>query len=155
MRKKYQLISLIFIFMMIFSLFTACTIWDGTETPVDDAGNVSLVSTVNDNSVTGSTDEDIITPVTVTEEDIKANIDKFIGIWEDTGDSTRYAVIKKTEIGYSYTDNESTFPAEVKNNILQIKIEVDNAIATGEVDEAAGTLTVKYKDLMSVLKKKQ
>lgn len=165
--KKPILIAAI---VLIVSTFSACEIWDGSETPVDEFASESISNdasqpdssqasnstneSTNSNS-SAQTEKTTFEEVTVTNEDKEANIDKFIGNWEDTSDSSRYCIIKKTEIGYSYSDNESTFPAEVKDGVLQINIEVDNAFATGEVDETAGTLTIKYQDTETVFQKKK
>jgi hypothetical protein len=128
-----------------------------------------LLKTANDTSTSGTeaankgeqaatvqeaSTQPVFDEVTVTEEDKAANIDKYIGNWEDASDPSRFCVIKKTEIGYSYSDNESTFPAKVENDKLMIHIEVEDAYAEGAVDETAGTLTITFNGESSVFKKK-
>ncbi len=159
--------TVLFISMvLLFSASSACSVFDGTDTPVEasSAGTTDTAgqdgTAVNDiygnetgTPVSSSENTAVFQQVTVTEADKEANIDKFIGNWVDQSDSTRYAIISKTDIGYSYSDNESTFPAEVKDGVLQIHIEVDDAVATGQYDDATGILTIKYQDTETKLKK--
>lgn len=116
----------------------------------DSSGKGETTQAVKTQDTSPQTDSE---PITVTEEDKEAKIDKFIGKWLDTSDPSRFCVIKKTEIGYSYTDNESNFPAEVKDGVLMIHIEVEDAYAKGKVDETTGLLTITYGDQKSTFKK--
>lgn len=168
--KFFKQLTVFIMITLLFSVVTACgSVFDGSETPseypaTEEASNIDTKSKVVDKSnpvavaqesaKEESTETDF-QPVTITEEDIASNIDKFIGNWVDTSDETRFCVIKKTEIGYSYTDNESNFPAEVKDGLLNIHIEVDDAYAIGEVDEKASMLTITYQDVKTTYKKKQ
>jgi hypothetical protein len=168
--KFIKLVAAIILVVFSLSILTACgSVFDDSETSFGDSDN----GTVEDNttkskeidkddhiaiaqqSAKEESKQEELQPVTVTEEDKAANIDKFIGNWVDMADETRYCVIKKTEIGYSYTDNESNFPAEVIDGVLNIHIEVNDTIATGKVDEASGVLTITYEEQDTIYTKKQ
>lgn len=171
--KFIKYLAVLLIAILLFSVFTACgSIFDDSEASQNDAGisasdnsdnkskkidksNEVAVAQEKAKEDNKQAEEELQKPVTVTEEDKAANIDKFIGNWINISDESRFCVIKKTEIGYSYTDNESNFPAEVKDGVLSIHIEVDDTYATGSVDEAAGTLTITYQEEKTVYKKKQ
>jgi hypothetical protein len=154
--KKMNQAVLLLVIVLLFSALSACQVFDGTEDSMDDSSAIEA-STV-DSSGSDSADQEkspVFQEITVSAADKAANMDKFVGNWIDQSDSSRYATIEKTDIGYTYTDNESTNPAEVKDGVLQIHIEVDNAIATGKYDEATGILTISYQGQEAQFKKKE
>jgi hypothetical protein len=166
--KFIKHVAVILIALLLLSIFAACgSIFDDSETSlVDSSTSSDNGKNIDKSSQVAVAQEaakeenkqaqaELQKPVTVTAEDKAANIDKYIGNWVDTSDETRFCVIKKTEIGYSYTDNESNFPAEVKDGVLNIHIEVDDTIAIGKVDETTGILTITYQDQDTTYKKKQ
>lgn len=167
--KFFKQLAVIIMILLMVSAFTACgSVFDDSETSFGDSDTVvsdSSTTPADENTSTnnsvqaGSTVDEstqaILQPVTVTEDDKMANIYKFIGNWLDTTDDSRYCIIMKTEIGYSYTDNESNFPAEVKDGVLLIHIAVEDADATAKVDDATGILTVEYQDQATTYKKKE
>lgn len=152
--KKMNQAVLLLVIVLLFSALSACQVFDGTEDSIEDSSEI-VASTAD---VSGSADQEkspVFQEITVSSEDKAANMDKFIGNWIDQSDSSRYAIIKKTDIGYTYSDNESTNPAEVKDGVLQIHIDVDNAIATGKYDDATGILTISYQGQEAQFKKKE
>jgi hypothetical protein len=168
--KFIKLVAAMLLIVFSLSTLTACgSVFDDSEASFDNSDNGAVEDNttkskeidkddhiaIAQQSAQEESKQEELQPVTVTEEDKAANIDKFIGNWVDMADETRYCIIKKTEIGYSYTDNESNFPAEVVDGVLNIHIEVNDTFATGKVDEANGVLTITYEEQDTTYKKKQ
>jgi hypothetical protein len=142
---KYRILVFTACIFLTISLLSSCNVFDNADTSSENSSQ---------NGQTAQTVQKFNT-ITITDADKKAGIDKFIGNWQDISNPSRFAVIQKTDIGYSYQDNEGTNPVDVKDGVLRIHITLDDSVATGEIDSSTGNLTVKYMGSITKFKKKK